>query len=253
MSLLDDLKKQAEEKAKSDQGQGKSGGNQHEKNWHVIAPKLHIIFNYLKELSRNLNIVTSDSPTNYQLTKTIVFKNLKKKDFRIVKDNNSEMKSFSFRYDLIGDRNIPVVVNNLPEAEKLKSLLNQRMIKFTDKVENKNRIIISVVPKICVRFTYSADLANGMILLNISDFNSAWDQTIRLSPESVTENLMEETAKYILDQPSKLMEMTGNIISDDMREKLRERLKQDGKIKPEAEKEDKLESTAHRVLGMFKK
>ena len=251
MSLLDDLKKQAEEKAKTDQGQGKTGANQHEKSLHMLAPKLHIIFNYLNELSKNLNIVTSDSPTNYQLTKTVVFKNLKKKDFRVVKDKDGDLKTFSFRYDLVGERNIPIVVNNMPEAEKLKGLLNQRMIKFTDRVENRNRIIISVVPKICVRFSYSADPDNGVILLKISDFSSAWDQTIRLTPDSITENLMEETAKYILDQPSKLMEMTGNIVSDDMREKLREKLKKDGKIKPDTE--DKLDSTAHRVFGMFKK
>jgi len=78
MALLDDLKKQAEEKAKAEQGKDVTGSQQHEKSWHVLAPKMHIIFNYLKELADNLNIVSSEGLSNYRLTKTIVFKNLKK-------------------------------------------------------------------------------------------------------------------------------------------------------------------------------
>ena len=253
MSLLDDLKKQAEEKAKVEKGRGGTISQKHEKSWHVLAPKLHIIFNYLKELTDNLNIVASEGISNYNLTKTLVFKNLKKQDFRLVKDKDSDLKSFSFRYDLVGERNLPVKVNNLIEAEKIKGILSQRMIKFTDKVENKNRIIISVVPKICVQFKYMVDLEKALIILNISNFDAAWDQIIRFSPDVITNSLMEETAKYILLQPNHFMEMSGNTVSDDMREKLRDVLKKDGKIKSDPEKENKLENTASRVLGLFKK
>jgi len=253
MSLLDDLKKQAEEKAKVEQGKEVSGSQKHEKSWHMLAPKMHIIFNYLKELADNLNIVASEGLSNYNLTKTLVFKNLKKQDFRLVKDKDSDLKSFSFRYDLVGERNFPVIVNNLIEAEKIKGILSQRMIKFTDKVENKNRIIISVVPKICVQFKYMVDLEKALIILNISNFDAAWDQIIRFSPDVITNSLMEETAKYILLQPNHFMEMSGNTVPDDMREKLRDVLKKDGKIKSDPEKENKLENTASRVLGLFKK
>jgi len=224
MSLLDDLKKKAEEKAKVTQGENDTTLQKQQRNWHILAPKLHFIFNYLKELADNLNIVLSEGLSNYNLTKTIVFKNLKKQDFRIVKDKDKELKSFSFRYDLIGKQNIPIVLNNMAEAEKIKGILSERMIKFTDKIENKNRIIISLLPKICVQFKYDVDLENNLILLKISNYNAAWDQTIRYSPEMI------ETAKYILLQPNKFMEMSGYTVSDDIREKLREKLKKDGKI-----------------------
>lgn len=258
MSLLDDLKKQAKEKANVEQGKGDTISQKHEESWRILAPKLQFIFDYMKELAENLNIVSSEGHSDYKLTKTIVFKKLKKQNFRLVKDKDrdfkdSDMKSFNFRYDLVGERNIPVIVSNMVEAEKIKGIMTQRMIKFTDKVENKNRIIISVVPKISVKFAYTVDFGNSLILLKISNFDAAWDQTIRLSSDLITNNLMEETAKYILLQPNKLMEMTGNIVSDDMREKFREKLRKDGKIKSDSEKEDKLENTAHRVLGMFKK
>jgi len=153
----------------------------------------------------------------------------------------------------VGERNVPVIVSNMVEAEKIKEILSYRSINFTDKIENKNRIIISVTPKVCVHFKYTVDLEKSLILLNISNFDAAWDQLIRYSPDVITNNLMEETAKYILLQPNHFMEMSGNTVSDDMREKLRDVLKKDGKIKSDPEKEDKLESTAHRVLGMFKK
>ena len=253
MSLLDDLKKQAEEKAKGDQGKDNTGSQKHDKNWHMLAPKMHIIFNYMKELADNLNIVSSDSTSDFNLTKTIIFKNLKKRDFKIAKNKDDDLKSFIFRYDLVGERNIPVVINNMPEAEKVRGILNQRLIKFTEKVENKNRIIISVIPKIRVQFKYTVDLDKALILLQISNFDTAWDQTIRFTPDVITNNLMEETAKYILLEPNHFMEMSGNTVSDDMREKLREVLKKDGKIKGDPEQDNKSDKTVNRVLGMFKK
>ncbi len=163
------------------------------------------------------------------------------------------MRSFDLRYDLDGEKDILIVINNLTEAEKIRSLLSERTIRFVDTVENKNKIVFQIKPKICVQFSYTVDLENCMIVLEIRNFDGVWGQTIRYSPDAITDSLMDETAKYILLQPNKFMELSGNKVSDDIRSQLREKLKRDGKIKSEEEPVDKTESTASKVFGIFKK
>ena len=257
MSLLDDLKKQAQKKnEKSSEGEKKS--LQHnEQNWHILAPKFHTIYNYYKELAENLNVLSPEDRTSYQLSKTVVFNNLKKQEFRVAKTDPHSMRVFTFRYDLVGDRDIQVTVNNLPMAEKMRNMLSERGFRFVDKMESKNRIVFNVDPKITVNFEYSADLVNCLVVLKIDNFDGAWSQMVRYSPGAINEGLLDETARYILGKPNKFRELSGNRVSEDMREKLRAKLAKDGKIpkdgKIEQKQVEKLESTSIRLKNLFKK
>jgi len=58
MSILDELKKQAQEKnSQGAQNQSKTLQN-YELNWHLLAPKAQLIFNYLKELADTFSVDT---------------------------------------------------------------------------------------------------------------------------------------------------------------------------------------------------
>ena len=257
MSLLDDLKKQAKDKHDQSSQVDTKTLQQNEQNWHILAPKFHTIYNYYKELAENLNILSPEDRTSYQLSKTIVFNNLKKQEFRVAKTDPHSMQVFSFRYDLVGDKDIQVIVNNLPMAEKMRNMLSERGFRFVDKMENQNRIVFTVDPKIMVNFEYSADLVNCLAVLKIDNFDGAWSQMVRYAPGAINEGLLDETAKYILGKPNKFREMSGNLVSEDMREKLRAKLVRDGKIPKDGSVEqkpvDKLESTSVRLKNLFKK
>ena len=257
MSLLDDLKKQAQNKNVQATGIDKKTLQKNEHNWHILAPKFHTIYNYYKELAENLNILSPEDRISYQLSKTVTFNNLKKQEFRVAKTDPQSLRVFAFRYDLVGDRDIQVTVNNLPMAEKMRNMLSERGFRFVDKMESQTRIVFTVNPKITVNFEYSADLENCLAVLKIDNFDGAWSQMVRYSPESINEGLLDETAKYILGKPNKFQELSGNRVSEDMREKLRAKLVKDGKIpkdgKIEQKPVDKLESTSIRLKNLFKK
>ena len=142
-------------------------------------------------------------------------------------------------------------------AEKMRNMLSERGFRFVDKMENQNRIVFTVDPKIMVNFEYSADLVNCLAVLKIDNFDGAWSQMVRYAPGAINEGLLDETAKYILGKPNKFREMSGNLVSEDMREKLRAKLVRDGKIPKDGSVEqkpvDKLESTSVRLKNLFKK
>lgn len=257
MSLLDDLKKQAQNKSAQSSNVDNKTLRKNENNWHILAPKFHTIYNYYKELAENLNVLSPEDRTNYQLSKTVTFNNLKKNEFRVAKTDPQSLRVFAFRFDLVGDRDIQVIVNNLPMAERMRNMLSERGFRFLDKTESPSRIVFMVNPKITVNFEYSADLENCLVVLKIDNFDGAWSQMIRYSPAAINEGLLDETAKYILGKPNKFQEMSGNRVSEDMREKLRAKLVKDGKIpkggKIEQKPADKLESTSIRLKNLFKK
>ena len=260
MSLLDDLKKQAETKASRDSVQTKGAPGRAEQVWKSLEPKMKMIARYYKELGDNLNIVTPDTLCSYQLNKSVVFNNLKKADFRITAKKANDFRCISFRYDLIGERDIKVAINNDMQAEKIRNVLSERGFRFVDKVESAKRIIFTIKPKITVLFEYSVDLENSLILLKIDNFDGAWTQLVRYQPEKVNEELLDETAKYILMKPNRFQQLSGNVVSEDMRAKLRATLMKSGKIPNEGDttaqreqREDKMDSTTIRLKSLFKK
>jgi len=87
--------------------------------------------------------------------------------------------------------------------------------------ETGNRSIFVINPKFTVTFKYMVDLENCLILLKIDNFEGAWSQMVRYSPTSINEELLDETAKYILAKPNRFQELSGNVVSEDMRAKLR--------------------------------
>ena len=257
MSLLDDLKKEAQAKAQEAKTDSSAQQNT-ERNWHLLAPKMHVIFKYYKELVENLKLLKPDDFRSYQLTKTITFKNLKMDGFRLAKNNEGDLRSFSFRYDLVGDRDIRITFNDLPHIEKTRSILTERGFFFREITESKNRSVFVINPKFTVTFKYMVDLENCLILLKIDNFEGAWSQMVRYSPASINEELLDETAKYILAKPNRFQELSGNVVSEDMRAKLRARLMKDGKI-PKGSSDsgepssERLDSTTTRLKGLFRK
>ncbi len=257
MSLLDDLKKQAQEKSVKSAESDKNTLQNTERNWHILAPKQHIIYNYFKEVAESLNVLNLQERNNYNLTKQVVFNNLLKREFRIYRPDKDSLKSFAFKYDLVGERDIQIAFSNAAQAEKIRGILSERGFRFVDKTESPTRILFYVKPKIVTSFEYMGDLENCCILLKIDNFEGAWSQMIRYAPDAINEKLLEETVKYILGNPNQFQQLSGNQVSEDMRAKLREKLQKDGKI-PRQEKieqmpEDKLDSTTIRLKNLFKR
>ena len=89
MSLLDDLKKKAQEKNTLQSQDLSQTLQKNELNWHKLAPKLYIVMNYFKEVAEALNAVEPEETFSFNITKNFALKNLKKRNFRIMKDKET--------------------------------------------------------------------------------------------------------------------------------------------------------------------
>ena len=230
MSLLDDLKKQADQANAKGSDDSSETVRKHQVNWNMLVPKLQLIITYMRELAENLNSVNLDDKNDYPLTKNIKFRNLARENFRVRKADEKSVRDFSFRYDLVGERNVEFVVANDFNAENIRNLLRKQNARFTEVITDQGKAQFKLMPKITILFQYIADLENCMVILRVHNFDRPEMQEIRYMPEAVTEELLEETAKYILNKENRFRSLSGNDVNDETLQVLRSKLKQDGKI-----------------------
>ena len=97
------------------------------------------------------------------------------------------------------------------------------MTTYTEAIED-NQTVFTIEPKIMVCFNYTADLEKCAVMLNLHHFKRPWAQHLRYEVDQITDELMEETGKFVLGQPNRFMELSGNFIPDATREQLRNEL-----------------------------
>ena len=102
--------------------------------------------------------------------------------------------------------------------------------RFTEVATGQGKAQFKLIPKVTTNFQYIADVQNCLVLLRLHNFNRPDIQEIRYKPESITEELMEETAKYILNKENRFNSLSGNDVADEALAELRKKLRQDGKI-----------------------
>jgi len=257
MSLLDDLKKQANQANAKHAEDNSETLQKHHANWNMLVPKLQLIITYMRELAENLNAVAADEKLNYSLTQNISLKNLTRKNFRVRKADEKSVREFSFRYDLVGNQKIDITVINDFNAENIRNIMRNQKIRFTVIVTDRGKARFKFLPKITVIFQYIADLQNCQVILRIHNFDRPEIQEIRYAPKDVTEELAEETAKYILNKKNKFNSLSGNVVNDETLQILRSKLKHDGKIpSDEAKSMNKKQggqTSKKSILGKFLK
>ncbi len=257
MSLLDDLKKEVVTKS----NQEEEASQVSKKDRDILLSKMSIIREYYSELAENLNILLPDEKNDFDLTKEVVFKELQKTNYIVKHRINCEKESVYFHIDQVGKRKVRVNLTSLNAAEKFRSLLKNNRIDYSEQMESDSRLIFTVEPKVTARFDYLANFNKGLIELKITNFNEIWTQNIRHSPEKITNELLDETAKFILGKTNKFKEMTGGTISDTARTRIQQHLKKDPEEanteKKVAQKKDKsimnFGNTASKLKGLLKK
>lgn len=253
MSLLDDLKKQADQ-ANAKQTEGSSETLQkHQVNWNTLVPKLQFIITYMRDIAENLNAINLDDKIDYSLTKSITFKNLKRENFRIKKADEKSVRDFGFRYDIVGGRNVELTVTNDFNAENIRNLLRKENNRFVEVITDQGKAKFKFLPKVTTNFQYIADVQNCLVILRIHNFCKPETQEIKYKPEAITEELLEETVKYILNKENSFRTLSGNDVADETLQILRSKLKQDGKIPADGNQDTNEQDSQKKKKSLFGK
>lgn len=262
MSLLDDLKKQAEDTkigARSGAGADEETARRHEENWRKLRPVLAYLKHHFTELAETLNVLDSETFFEFELDNNVKLRQLKSENFKIVKPKDNEERAFHFEFDNVGEFPTNYQTRNPDESERLKASFRASGITFILKPGDKNRDILQIKPKTKTSFQFVADVDKNQIKFTSVNYDRIWSQVIYFTKEKVTDELMDEMTKFAMRQENRLSELSGNVVSEDVKTKLREQLIREGTIsqKPiekKAEKPaEKKKSDKFSLKGLFKK
>ncbi len=223
-------------------------------NWLINQEKLEYIYLYFNELTYSINGMELNEAHNFKLTNTISLMGLRKRHYvcNTKRHQKGDILAFTFRYHLMGVSNYAIKVTSKEEADFLSKILTERKIRFQRHDENPNmiprHILFDITPKITTRLVFTPDPQTGLIILNITNYDGKWNQTLKFKPERINSELLDEIGRFSLHQDNELLEITGNRLSLSMLEKLRAKLHGEEQKHPPQQQDPRLLSLLKRHL-----
>jgi hypothetical protein len=231
MSTLEELKKQASEVTQRGQVAATKnvGADQpsEEEKWRKLAPVMKFLQDHFVELAETLNVLNKEIPVDFEINDSVTLKNLQGRTYKITyPDKEDKEKQFVFEFENVGENPTYCVLPAGPAASSFKKLLtdNQAQCSTTPVDANKS-IKFAIKPMLRTKYLFSADLEKDCINLKISNYSNFWSQVNAFKKNEITTDLMDELTRHVMREPNKYNEMVGNVISEDMRTKIRENLK----------------------------
>lgn len=233
MSLLDDLKKKAEiikikEIEDEDTTITTVGDALRNENAIILNKKLDFIHNYLIELVENLNVIKPDNEITYNLIDhaeaRFNINHVKKTHFTVHKGQSENGNRVILKYDLYSKKGLNIKVINDARMPLIRKHLSEKNVHYFETDAEADRVLITLSNPVSTRFIYAADLDHCMIVLNLDNYNGPWSSLMKYMPEDITEELMDETAKYILGEENRFTQLSGNAVSEKTILQLREHL-----------------------------
>jgi hypothetical protein len=218
MSLLDDLKKKAEViKIKEIEGEEITittvGEELRQKNASILNEKLAFIHKYLKQLADNLNIIKPENEITYNLMDPSQghynIYHVRKTNFSVHDGKSENGNRVLLKYDLYAKEGLSVKIRNDGKVPAIRHHLTEKTVHYFENDAEGDRIIITLAPPVSARLIYAADLDNCMIVLKLDNYDGPWANLSVYSPEAITEELMDETAKYLLGEDNRFKELSG--------------------------------------------
>ncbi len=165
-----------------------------------VSGSLQRAFGYFKELAEQLNVVKPAYPKGYTIVGVPEFSDLAwesgRADFRAREVSKSEKlwEQVTLNYRITADRKLRVVRES-PARERLRQLLTDNRIDFTERDERTERgtgTLFMFPCEVKAFVLFEGNFETGTILLRTRNVEH------KLVPEAITEESMEEFAGFIL-------------------------------------------------------
>ncbi|UCE89545.1 MAG: hypothetical protein JSW10_01525 [Pseudomonadota bacterium] len=229
MSLLDDLKRQADAK-NAESGEELARQAEREENYRTtLYPKMIEVFRYLSDMAEQLNFVDTAVHVSYPIKNYGTLEDLRQTEFKVKADSQKAMKEITFTFACVGDKRIAFDVHDRYNVDHLSDFLNTQHITYVCNRRRDDKFSVMgagfrVEPQVPIRFVFRANIETGMIELNIMNFDGLNNDRFIVNPDVITSAYLDELGKYILRRESRLFRLE---MTEDERQRLRERLTDD--------------------------
>ena len=230
MSLLDELQEQARELKDKRDVAAVLGRAENALSEERLRPRMQAAYRYFQTLIESVRVIEPAISMQCGLPGFGVVGNLKPDNYRIWLDTPDEISTFSFGYDCVSTSRVECQLND-KVAEQVRKTLADENIRCTIQNCRAGVLRLILTPRIPVRFELHADPAHELVRLRVRNLESLGTVEYTYSPERVTEELLEELGKRILNRPNRFKTLSGDVIESASRDALKSEIARDQRRK----------------------
>ncbi|MFT5172456.1 MAG: hypothetical protein ACI8W7_000620 [Gammaproteobacteria bacterium] len=226
MGLLDELKQEAQaieaEKARETTSREKALAGAREQ----IEPCMRRAYKYFSELKQHLQVVDREIDASYEIRGAGKIDGLKQGQYGVSTENPDQLDKFTFRCVCAKSGALQVNQDDVAAVTKYRDYLrdNGLQAKMRDSTKVSGGVVFMVQPAVPVVVEFSANYERVIIALRVRNLTSIGVARHLFRPEQVDEKFLDEVAKTILRQPSKLAEITGDVLSNTSKMELKKKV-----------------------------
>jgi hypothetical protein len=205
MGLLDDLKKQAGSLREEEQKEESRRQRLLQSYRAELKPKITQIYNYLVELTDQLNYIKPDVKTSYDIKNVGVVSGLQQAGYVVSADSTTAIRVVKLAFSCAKDDLMTFRVRGAAAIqEQLRYMLNASLradhkqlpggFHGDHEAEFRFRCVVPVT------ILFEVDVENSKINMNTSNFESIGTRTFAIPPEEIDDRLCEEFGRYLLRQ-----------------------------------------------------
>jgi hypothetical protein len=244
MSTLEELKKQASEVTQRSQVAATSTADKttDEDKWRKLAPVMKFLKDHFTELAETLNVLKRQSLVDFEINDKVILKNLSGQNYKITYPGQEKEKQFVFEFENFSELPTYCLLPAGAAAVAFKKLVTDQQIQcVTTPVDGNKSIKFELKSKVKTKYLFTADLVKDGINLSITNYSNIWTQVNFFKKNEITTNLMDELTRHVMREPNKYNEMVGNVISEDLRTQIREKLQAEKTAQQALAEKDQIE------------
>ena len=215
MSLLDDLKKQAD----LQKGQEGDSAEQKKRHFDAVQAALKLVSRYLSELAKSLNVIKPPVRRSFAVEQTIKLDNLfaveySAMDRRQTIEHKDHLRDVFIRFRWISEQPATIMAEKRspPTIQRLREDLQSYGLRFNlNEVKNDRHIVergvFAIQNEIGAAVTATGDWETGKIRLRLKNIERLGNFDFHYDADELDNALLEELAKVLLGQSNRFRTM----------------------------------------------
>ena len=229
MGLLDELKNEAETLKATDSGDQETASAQtHAESNRMLVPKMMALYKYFNEFTEHLNVVSPDVSSDYLLEGLGTLTSLRQGDYKLATDDPKKIEKFTFHWTCSREGRQEFKIENQIIAEKHRERIWNANLRFNKRdLQDGAGTIFVVEDYVPVTIEFAIDPVKNVIGLKLKNLGALGTVSHAFPQEKINAELMDELAKCVLRRPNRFDELTGEKMSDTLRQRIRESVEQE--------------------------
>ncbi len=213
MSLLDDLKNQAEVLRKRQQ----SGSALHDHYFREIHERLKLVYQHMNELAKSLNTIRPEVIRYFYIDGSTVLEGLRQADYQVSArrktiDHADYFEALLVRTRCVGTEKLRFAKESEPLVTRMREFLWGNSLKFDLRESRSERGYVqsgtfTVEPEVPVSITVSGVPERGHILIVTRNLENLGEVTYTYEIDEVDIPLLEELTRLLIGKPNQFRRM----------------------------------------------